>query len=548
MSAAIFSRVQYGLIFFCFAIVYITGLFVPLMDNDSAHHANIALRMYLTGDYVNLVDHGKDYLDKPHLHFWLAAWSYEIFGVTSFAYKFPSFLFTLLGTWSVYRLGKLLYNAETGRLAALIITSAFAYILANNDVRMDAILTASIAFATWQLAAWLQHKKIVNAAGAALGLALGFCTKGHIAVFIPGVSILFFLAYRNKWKSLVHWQLLVIIVFFFFFISPVLYCYYLQFDLHPEKVIRGKSGRSGIAFILWNQNFERFQGDSFGADAKNDYLFFFHSFLWAFAPWSVLAFVAFFRRMKVFFRRRVEWLTTGTFFIMILLMTFSGFKLPHYLNIIFPVTAIFTSAFILWSWQRRKGLNTLLIIQLVMCVLLLAAVGVLSTWAFPVESWLVITGFFLLLFISVFLIMQLRNEIQRIVGYSAVASMLVFYLLNTNFYPRLLTYQGGNQLAFKTKGKVDPQQVYFWPGIYSSSFNFYTSELRKEFHDSVLNTQKQVWVLTDAAHLPQLREKGMDVIEKLEHVDYEVSQLQLPFINPGTRDSVTGTMILARVK
>ncbi|HEU4903069.1 MAG TPA: glycosyltransferase family 39 protein, partial [Flavisolibacter sp.] len=178
MSSSVFSRSQYLLLFSLLGVVYIIGLFVPLMDNDSAHHADIALRMYLTGDYVNLVDHGEDYLDKPHLHFWLSAWSYSVFGVTGFAYKFPSFLFTILGTYSTFRLGRSLYNAEVGRLAALMVASAFAYILANNDVRMDAILTASIIFATWQLVDWVNHKRLLNVVGAALGLALGFCTKG----------------------------------------------------------------------------------------------------------------------------------------------------------------------------------------------------------------------------------------------------------------------------------------------------------------------------------------------------------------------------------
>src|SRR5215211_7276872 len=198
----IFSRSQYILLFSFLSLVYIIGLFVSLMDNDSAHHANIALRMYLTGDYVDLVDHGKDYLDKPHLHFWLSAWSYSIFGVNSFAYKAPSFLFTLLGTYSTYRLGKTLYNSEIGRLAALIVASAFAYILANNDVRMDAILTASIIFATWQLVEWVNRKRLLNAVGAALGLALGFCTKGHIAVFTPAVGIFFYILYKGDWRSL----------------------------------------------------------------------------------------------------------------------------------------------------------------------------------------------------------------------------------------------------------------------------------------------------------------------------------------------------------
>src|SRR5687768_676742 len=241
MNQPIISGPVYVLLFLLLGMIYVIGLFVPLMDNDSAHHATIAMHMYLTGDYVNLVDHGKDYLDKPHLHFWLSAASYHIFGVTSFAYKFPSFLFTIMGTYATFRLGSRLYNSETGRLAALITAAAVGYILANNDVRMDAILTASVIIATWQMIDWIETRRWINVAGAALGLALGFCTKGHIAVFTPGVGILFYLLYTKKWRVLFSLQFLSLIALFFIFISPVVYCYYLQFNQHPEKVIRGKS-------------------------------------------------------------------------------------------------------------------------------------------------------------------------------------------------------------------------------------------------------------------------------------------------------------------
>jgi len=148
LNKPLLSNRVYIFLFSLLGLSYVVGLFVPLLDNDAAHHANIALHMYLNRDYVNLVDSGKDYLDKPHFHFWLCAISYKIFGVTSFAYKLPSFLFTVLGIYSTYRLCKSLYNHETGKLAALIIASAFAFMLSNSDVRMDAILTACIAFAT----------------------------------------------------------------------------------------------------------------------------------------------------------------------------------------------------------------------------------------------------------------------------------------------------------------------------------------------------------------------------------------------------------------
>src|SRR5215203_5367349 len=350
MTPLFLSRPVYLLLFYLLSVVYLIGLFVPLMDNDSAHHANIALRMHLTGDYVNLVDQGKDYLDKPHLLFWMSALSYHVFGVTAFAYKFPSFLFSIFGIYATYRLGKTLYNSETGRLAALITASAFAYILANNDVRMEAMLTAAVALALWQGAEWVNHKKIIHALGTALGLALGFCIKGHIGVLTPLIGICFYVLQRKDWKCFYHPHLAIIILFFFILIAPVLYCYYLQFDQHPEKLIRGQAGRSGVRFILWQQIFERFEGKGFAAAPNKDYLFFFHSFLWVFAPWSILAYIAFFNRLKNL--RTQEWLTAGTLLVTGLLINFSGFKLPHYLNIIFPVSAVLTAAFLLQQRER----------------------------------------------------------------------------------------------------------------------------------------------------------------------------------------------------
>jgi 4-amino-4-deoxy-L-arabinose transferase-like glycosyltransferase len=534
-------------LFLLLLVVYSIGLFVPLMDNDSAHHAAIALRMHLTGDYVNLVDNGKDYLDKPHLHFWLSAWSYKLFGVTTFAYKFPSFLFTLVGTYATFHLGKRLYTAEVGRLAALITASAFGYMLANNDVRMDAILTASIIIATWQLAAWIDEKQVVNAIGAALGLALGFCTKGHIAVFTPGVAALFYMAYKREWKVLWSPQFLLLIFFFFVFIVPVVYCYYLQYDLHPEKVIRGKSGRSGVQFILWQQNFERFQGDSFGADGKNDYFFFIHSFLWAFAPWSVLAFAAFFTRLKTFAVRKYEWLTTGTFVAIGLIISISGFKLPHYLNIIFPVAAVLTAGY-LAGLSKPASLKRAIWLQGILSILVLIGILVVNTWLFPIWNLAAIIGFFGVLGAVILLLYKARGGMQRLVTISVATSVVAFFLLNTNFYPQLLTYQGGNELAFATRHKINSNDVYYWPGMYSSSYNFYTAAQHQDFNESLLQQPGPVWIMMSGENEQNFKQKGYPVLERIESRDYEITRLKLKFLNPATRSGQLHKMILVRVK
>jgi 4-amino-4-deoxy-L-arabinose transferase-like glycosyltransferase len=530
----------YRTLFGLAGIVYFFGLFVPMPDNDSAHHASIALHMYLTGDYVNLIDHGKEYLDKPHLHFWLAALSYHLFGVTTFAYKFPSFLFTILGTYSTYRLGKTLYNNEVGKLAALIATTAFAYMLANCDVRMDAILTASIIFATWQLVEWIRKKQMINALAAALGLALGFCTKGHIAVVTTGISAFFYILYIKDWKSFYHWHLLAIIGFFFLFISPVVYCYYLQFDLHPEKVIRGRSNISGVEFILWQQNFERFQGDKWGGDAKNDYAFFFHSFLWAFAPWSILAFVAFFSRLKTFVYK--------TMAVIALLVSLSGFKLPHYLNIIFPIASILTASYLFYKAGKPEAIKRFAIVQAVVCSLLLVAAGILNVWAFPVTNLWVIGGFIFLALFSFFLLKMARNKLQRLITASAATMVIIFFLLNTNFYPKLLKYQGGSELSKVVNEKIGGENVYsYGGGGISSSFNFYTKTNDQFFHDSLLNNGKKVWIITDKNGLEELK-KTYQTGLVYHHVDYEVTRLTLKFINPARRNETLNEMVVAQIR
>ena len=549
MTYTFLPRDIYRLLFLLLGIVYIIGLFVPLLDNDSAHHANIALHMYLTGDYVSLIDEGHDYLDKPHLLFWLSAASYQLFGVTSFAYKFPSFLFTIFGVYSTYRLGKSLYNAEVGRLSALVIASAFAFMLANNDVRMEAILTASIAFATWQLVDWVNKKSFINVLGAALGLALAFSTKGLIGVFVPAVGIFFYLLYKKDWQSFYHWQLILIIVSFFVFISPVLYCYYLQYDLHPEKIIRGKTGWSGVKFILWQQTFERYEGKSFGGAGSKDYFFFFHSFLWAFAPWSIIAYTAVVNRIRNFANKKYEWLTIGTFLIMAVMITFSGFKLPHYINIIFPSIAVLTSAYLLEKINAEVLTRRLFVIQMVVCILCLIVALLINTWAFPIRNFYLIYFIILVLIpLGIFFIKLFRTSLHRLVTVSVLTSTFIFYLLNSNFYPQLLTYQGGNELAFQTKGKVDPKHVFFWPYIYNPSFQFYSKELKKDYSDSVLNQNHPVWVLMDRNSFAQLKERNLPVIQQYSHHDYNIGTMSLKFINPTTRKETLDSLFLVRVK
>jgi 4-amino-4-deoxy-L-arabinose transferase-like glycosyltransferase len=549
LTSPLLSNRVYFFLFSLLGLVYITGLFVPLMDNDSGHHADIALRMYLTGDYVTLYDHRGDYIDKPHFLFWTSALSYHVFGVTSFAYRFPSFLFTILGTYSIFRLGKELYDHETGKLAALIAASSFCYILANNDVRMDAILTAAIAFATWQLVGYVHHRKFIYLFGAALGMAIGFCTKGHVGLVTPVAGIFFYILYKKDRKLLFDWHWLFVILLFAVFISPVVYCYYLQFNLHPEKISQGIKGVNGVKYILWRHSFDRIKGhERFGSVGKKDHFFFLHTFLWTFAPWCFLAFIALFIRLKNFISRKEEWLSIAVFVMLAALINFSNFKLPHYLPILAPATSLMVAHLFVSKRNDERWRNAFYIIQQIASLLLLALAVVVNVWAFPVKNTFVLIGVIVLLaIVFYFLLSRSFSKIQKSITVSVAAIGLLFFLLNTNFYTQLLTYQGGKPLADMTKGIVNPNDVYFWKNTFSSTYSFYSSSNRQVYDDSLKQQGKKFWLIYERSQQSQIDSLGFVFGKTFAVQDYEITRLKKSFVDPTTRKGTLDEMLMAEV-
>jgi 4-amino-4-deoxy-L-arabinose transferase-like glycosyltransferase len=525
-------------------VVYLRGLFIPLMDNDAAHHANIALHMFCTGDYVSLIDQGRDYLDKPHLHFWLAALSYHIFGVNSFAYKFPSLLFSILGIYATYRLGKLLYSKETGRLAAFILATSFSFILANHDVRMDAILTSSVIFSIWQLIAFTKTLRWKNLMLASIGLACGFSTKGMIGVVMPGIAVATHILYERNWTILYHWKWMLLPVFVLMLIGPVLYCYYLQFDLHPEKFVRGHAAISGVRFILWSQNIERLEGEKFGAVAQGDPFFFLHTFLWAFIPWSLLTIAAYWKRLKKFIRKRFryssqrEFITFGTITIIFIIISASNFKLPHYLNILLPLFSILLAGY-LTSTLRRRPQRDLFITQIIQAGLLLIGMIALTLWVFPLQNFLVIP-LLLLPGILYFHFQQEATLQQRVVMLSICTALFCNTLLSFHFYPQLLTHQAGKTLAEDIlQLPIDRNKLYYLQDYeHSNSLDFYSVSLIADISAQKLSTIRQpVWICTGVNGKAELDRCHIPYTITRQVYNYRVSKPKGSFLDPDSRAS-----------
>ena len=541
-----------------FSFVYVPGLLVPLMDNDSAHHALIGFNMYSSGNYAYLLDLGIPYLDKPHLLFWLSALAYHLLGVTTLAYKIPSLIFTVLSVYSTYRLGKLLYGAAAGRLAAMILSTACAIVLANNDVRMEALLTGGIIFSIWQLCEYIHGRKSVNLILAAFGLALGFSTKGMIGVVIPAVTVFIHLVYQRNWKMVFHWKWLILLLLFGVFVSPVLYAYYLQYDLHPETVVRGRSHISGLKFILWNQNMERIKGEGH-SQTKKDFFFFFHTFFWTFLPWSLLSVLSVSSRLKRAVQTRfaykpgTELLTVGGVTFFMIFFSMSSFKLPHYLTCLFPLFSILLAGYLNEREHDQSRVKLFWNIQLYSVILIVLVAALLNIWVFPLHKMTAGLTLLLLVFIWLLVLFSRWPLYAKTIGFTLSGALLIFASLNLNFYPQLLSYQAGNELATVSERlKLDPRQVYYFQaGDYSFSYDFYTRFQHKEISMQDIKAMQtknaSVWLFTSAEGKKVLEENGVPVSTIFQNKDYRVSILKPKFLNPATRGETLTTVYLIKL-
>ncbi|WP_158975998.1 glycosyltransferase family 39 protein [Cellulophaga sp. L1A9] len=540
------SNTRYWLLLFLICVVYIAGLFSTLFENDSAQFAVMAMRMAQENDFINLIKGTGEYLDKPHMHYWLAALSFKIFGLHDWAYRIPGMLAIFLGAYSCYGLGRLLYNEYVGKTAALIFLSSQTIVLSVIDVRTDAVLTGFTIFALWQLTSYINKNSLLNIVLGAFGAGIAFSTKGQIALVVLGLPLLCHLAYTRKWMQFINWRVLVAILVFTITITPILYAYYLQFDLHPEKIIRGRSHRSGIFFILWEQSFERMSGEGIGKNSS-DYFFFFHTFLWVFLPWTVIGIVAYYCKVKTFiqlkfkYNPKYEFLTLGGITLIFIIISFAQFKLPHYLNIVIPLFAILTAAYLysLKVYSKDRAIKILLGIQYFIFGLIFVVISLFCFYVFEFESMISYILFAVAGAICIYFTLKREAYAIRVLTIASLSSILLNAVLNFHFYPNLLEYQAGSAMAnVVAKNNIPVDKIYKLSEEHTWSLDFYNQKPVQITKIDALEDIKDSWVYISEDELLQLRDVGLDWDQQFEVDDFRITRLQARFLNPATRKKV----------
>ena len=454
------------------------GLFIPILEPDGSLYATISKTIARSGDFVNLMRDGKDWLDKPHFPFWMAALSFRLLGVSAFAYKLPAFLFWGAGALYTWRLALSLYGKPVAQLSTLIYVSAAHLVISNNDVRAEPYLTGLIIGSVYHFYKASRLRPGIHLLAGSMLAACACMTKGPFVLITIGAGFVLDWVWSGDWQQFRNPRWLIAIVLTALFTLPELLCLYWQFDGHPEKQVFGRTGVSGIRFFFWDSQFGRFFNTG-PIKGSGDPFFYFHTLLWAFLPWSLLLYAAIIQKWKSDYgqsyrppsqrggsrtsaqargaltvrrvgpmdgpdRRAIpgDKICLGAALASFIVFSLSRFQLPHYLNILFPFFAIMTAGY-LYGVRRRGSRRTIGIIQDSVNILLPVLLWLLC-WFFHFDHWPLLMSGIAALAILPFVLFRER-ALPSPIARSFWMAVMVFAFINFVLYPSILQYQAGTQ-------------------------------------------------------------------------------------------------------
>jgi 4-amino-4-deoxy-L-arabinose transferase-like glycosyltransferase len=329
-----------GWLLVCWVIVFCRLGYLPLLDPDEAHYAEITREMMSSQQFVVPLLDGQPLIDKPVLFHWLQAGSFRIFGQNEVAARLPSALSALLLFFITYWCGSRLFGRDTGERGALLLatipaTFALSYIGVFDmlfTVCLFGALTALMVSAVDRRPA-LQYLAYLLLAGAVL-------TKGPVAVVLMSITALLCLLHPATRAATLrlHWARGIAIVL----VVAAPWFLVMWYRFGPQFIDQ---------YVLYN-NLSLFGRPLY---RTNRYpLFYGRVFVTAFLPWSPILIARIVDILRT--RTPIRELPFGEFVLGAWVLTvigffsFSWFKLDTYIFPAAPAVCLLAAH----AWQQAK--------------------------------------------------------------------------------------------------------------------------------------------------------------------------------------------------
>ncbi|GGH13847.1 ArnT family glycosyltransferase [Mucilaginibacter phyllosphaerae] len=539
----------YLLIFALALLVSFAGITTDFFTDDQGLYAAIAKSMVHRNDLLQLFSYNRDWLDKPHFPFWTTAVSFKLLGISVWAYRLPALLFFLLGLLYTYLFARRFYTKEIALTAVLILMTAQHILLSNLDVRAEPYLMALIIGSIYHISRYSDKTAFKHLLPAALLTACAIMTKGVFVIVVIYGGLLGQQLFQKKFLHLFYGKWLLLYVLTFIFTLPEFYALYIQFDLHPEKLVFDRHQVSGIRWFLWDSQFGRFANNGpIKQKASGDVFFFLHTLLWAFLPWCLLFYYSVYKSIKKIWHKVAlpEYYTLSGGLLLLALFSLSRFQLPFYTNILFPLFAIITAPYCFVQLSRAGEIYRRVALWLFVITLPIVVI-IIHIYLKPASPLLFITDLAVFGLLAAFIIIKIKQAGYRVFLLTCCAVLFANFYLNTVMFPTIASYNG--QVS---AGKYINQPQFTNARIYTlrpsnNIFQFYCNQpvdlvAIADFEKFPAN--KQAIFFASQASLDELasNKAGFRIIKAF--TDYPQENILPAFINSATRSKVLSRVYL----
>ncbi|MDP2068822.1 MAG: glycosyltransferase family 39 protein [Lutibacter sp.] len=345
--------------FYLFISVIVIAVFrliltaaIPLLDKTESRYGEIARMMYETKNWVVLqIDYGIPFWAKPPLSTWLSALSFETFGVSEFAVRFPSFLLAII---LLVVLGKLAKKEGVSfYLPAFILLTMPEFLIHTGVVSTDSALAFSIALIMISFWKAMQYEKYSfwNYLFF-IGLGLGFLAKGPIILVLTVPPIFLWILLQKVPLKTIYLKLP--------WFTGILITAFISI---PWYILAENRSPGFLNYFIVGEHFNRFlvpgwKGDLYGSGHSQP-LGMIWVFLIAFAfPWIQIVLYKIWKERKTVFKDNyVSYLVFWLFWTP-LFFTISKNILHTY---ILPVTIPIGLLMVHW-WKNYEKKKTMLVV------------------------------------------------------------------------------------------------------------------------------------------------------------------------------------------
>lgn len=288
----------------------------PLFDLDEGAFTASTLEMFLREDFLSSYLLGEPRHDKPILIYWLQALSVAVVGFNEWGWRLPSALAAAAWIGLTYAFVARVADRENALTAALVIATAAGLVVIQRAATADALLNLCLAAAGYTAWLWLKEARPVWRYASHAAMALGFLTKGPIAVLVPAGTVLLWCLSRRAPRRFLHWAL-----------EPKAITLFLAIAVPWFAVQTWLEGPGFLAGFFLEHNVQRF-GSAMEGHGGNP-LYYLPVVLLSLLPHTGLLFAAALRLRAIW---HDELLRYGLiwFGLVFVLFSLSGTKLPHY--------------------------------------------------------------------------------------------------------------------------------------------------------------------------------------------------------------------------